>query len=290
MKKSYIYAGVAIFFWSTIALVSDLLLKTLDSMQVLAASSLFAFLFLLVLNAIKGNLPELKKLKIKDYLILFGLGGMGIFLYYFFLYYGMGLLQDPDKSFIINYLWPLATVIFACIILKEKFTFLKGAAILLSFGGVVLTTTGGSLAMSSTQLVGALFCVLAATAYGLFSVLNKRCNYNNYIAMMFFYLATFLISGIYLLIQGNLPALDLWQTLGLAYNGICTYAIAYTLWAVALATGDTAKISNLAYITPFLSMVWTGLYYQKLPNLFSILGLICIVAGILIQNIKKKSR
>ncbi len=288
MKKSYIYASITIFIWSTIALVSDLLLQTMDSMQVLAISSLFAFLFLLMLNAIKGNLKILKKFKLRDYLILFGLGAMGIFLYYFLLYYGMELLQDPDKAFIINYLWPLATVLFACVILKEKFTALKGLAILLSFFGVMLTTTGGSLAMNNTQLIGALFCVLAATAYGLFSVLNKRCNYDNYIAMMFFYLATFLISGVYLLMRGEPISLTLWQGLGLAYNGICTYAIAYTLWAVALAFGDTAKISNLAYMTPFLSMVWTGLYYQRLPNLFSILGLICIVAGILIQNIKIK--
>lgn len=288
MKKSYVYAGITIFIWSTIALVSDLLLKTMDSMQVLAISSLFAFLFLLILNAAKGNLKELKTLKIKDYLILLGLGSMGIFLYYFFLYFGMELLQDPDKSFIINYLWPLATVLFACILLKEKFTTLKGVAILLSFFGVALTTTGGSLTMNKTQLLGAVFCVLAATAYGLFSVLNKRCNYNNYLAMMFFYLATFLISGIYLWLQGEPLSLNVWQVLGLAYNGICTFAIAYTLWAVALAAGDTAKISNLAYMTPFLSMVWTGLYYQKPPNLFSILGLICIVAGILIQNIKIK--
>lgn len=288
MKKSYIYASITIFIWSTIALVSDLLLKALSSMQVLAVSSLFAFLFLLALNAIKGNLKELKTMKPKDYLILLGLGAMGIFLYYFFFYFGMERLQDPDKSFIINYLWPLATVLFACVILKEKFTALKGIAILLSFFGVVLTTTGGSLSMSGTQMIGALFCILAATAYGLFSVLNKRCNYNNYIAMMFFYFATFLISGAYLLVQGEPISLSGWQGLGLAYNGICTYAIAYTFWAVALATGDTAKISNLAYMTPFLSMVWTGLYYQKLPDLFSILGLICIVGGILIQNIKIK--
>ena len=142
--------------------------------------------------------------------------------------------------------------------------------------------------MHQDQLFGALFCVLAATSYGLFSVLNKRCNYNNYIAMMFFYLVTFLISGVYLMIAGKPLSLDLLEMVGLAWNGIFTYAIAYTFWAVALATGDTAKISNLAYITPFLAMVWTGLYYQKLPSLFSILGLICIVAGILIQNIKIK--
>lgn len=290
MKKSYIYAGIAIFLWSTISLVSDLLLKTMDRMQVLAVSSLFAFLFLLILNIIKGNLPKIRKLKIKDVLILFGLGAMGIFLYYFFLYFGMERLQDPDKAFIINYLWPLATVLFACILLKEQFTLLKGAAILLSFGGVALTTGGGSLALGQTQLIGAIFCILAATVYGLFSVLNKRCNYDNYIAMMFFYLITFLISGGYLLIAGEPLSLHLFEVVGLAWNGIFTYAIAYTFWAVALATGDTSKISNLAYCTPFLAMVWTGLYYQKLPDLFSVLGLICIVAGIFIQNIKKPQR
>ena len=105
MKKSYIYAGIAILLWSTIATISKLLLGTMDSMQVLAISSLFAFLFLLILNIIKGTLKELKNLKIKDYLFIAGLGLLGIFGYNVLLYFGMERLEG-GKAFIISGRWP----------------------------------------------------------------------------------------------------------------------------------------------------------------------------------------
>ncbi len=287
MKKSYILAGIAILFWSTIATVSKLLLGTMDSMQVLAVSSLFAFLFLLILNIIKGNLKELKKLKVTDYLIIAGIGILGIFGYNLFLYLGMERLEG-GKAFIINYLWPLATVVFACIILKEKFTFRKLLAVLLSFAGVIAVTSGGSLSLGGDQWLGALFCISAALVYGLFSVLNKQRNYNNYISMMLYYLVAFLVSAAYLLVAGRPFSMDLPQTLGLLWNGVFTYAIAYTFWAEALAGGDTAKISNLAYATPFISLIWTTLILKEPFNPFSLLGLLLIVGGILIQNIKFK--
>jgi drug/metabolite transporter (DMT)-like permease len=52
---------------------------------------------------------------------------------------------------------------------------------------------------------------------------------------------------------------------------------------MALALGSTAKISNLAYITPFLSLVWTFFILGEPIEPMSILGLSIIVAGILIQ-------
>ena len=285
MKKSYAYAGIAILLWSTIATISKLLLGSMDSMQVLAVSSLFAFLFLLILNIIKGNLKELKKLKPVDLLIIAGIGILGIFGYNLFLYLGMERM-DGGTAFIINYLWPLATVIFACILLKERFTVRKLLAILLSFGGVIAVTTGGT--PGKDQVVGAIFCICAALVYGLFSILNKKRNYNNYISMMLYYFVAFLVAAVYLLIRQTPIALDLPQTLGLLWNGVFTYAIAYTLWAEALAGGDTAKISNLAYATPFISLIWTTLILKEPFNPFSLLGLLLIVGGILIQNINIK--
>ena len=47
--------------------------------------------------------------------------------------------------------------------------------------------------------------------------------------------------------------------------------------------GNTAKISNLAYITPFLSMVCARVVLGEPIRLYSVLGLTVIVGGILIQ-------
>ena len=68
MKKQYLYAGISIILWSTTATVTKLLLGSINSIQILLISSFFAFLFLLIINIIKGNLKELKNYKIKDYI------------------------------------------------------------------------------------------------------------------------------------------------------------------------------------------------------------------------------
>lgn len=144
MKKEYIYAGISILLWSTTATVTKLLLGTLSSMQILAVSSLFAFIFLLIVNVIKGNLKELKSYTLKDYLQLSGIGILGVFLYRLFLNIGTDILQ-ASQAFIINYLWPIMIVLFACIILKEKMTSRKLIAIILSFIGVIIVTADGNL-------------------------------------------------------------------------------------------------------------------------------------------------
>ena len=52
---------------------------------------------------------------------------------------------------------------------------------------------------------------------------------------------------------------------------------------MAIESGDTAKISNLAYITPVLSMVWTSLILKETITIQSVIGLAVILLGILIQ-------
>lgn len=293
MKKEYIYAGISIFFWSTTATVTKLLLSNLNSMQILLIGSLFAFLFLLIINLIKGNLKEIKKYRVKDFIQIAIIGILGTFLYNLFLYLGIDTLE-ASQAFIINYLWPIMTVIFACIILKEKMTLRKFIAIILSFIGVIIVTANGSLLkIDNTSIIGATYCILAAISYGLFSVLNKQKIYNKFVSMMLFYLVSFIISLIYVLVSKNTFTLKIPQLAGLIWIGICTSATAFTCWALALEKGDTAKISNLAYITPFLSIIWTYLILKEQLSIYSIIGLIVIVIGIFIQlkdkNIKTKN-
>ena len=288
MKKEYLYAGVSIFFWSTTATVAKLLLGTLNSMQIMAVSSLFAFAFLFFANLIKGSLKKLREYKLSDYLWLFGLGMLGIFAYHLFLYIGIDKM-DASQAFIINYLWPIMTVVFACIILKEKLTPRKAIAIVLSFVGVVAVTSNGNLlSIGHETLVGSVYCVIAAVAYGLFSVLDKKKGYDKSIAMMFYYFFTCAVSFVYVFLANDTFTLTLGETAGMLWNGIFTTAIAYTSWAMALDGGDTAKISNLAYITPFLSLVWTTFILKEEFKPWSVVGLVIIVLGIFIQLKDKK--
>ena len=288
MKKTYFYAGVSILFWSSLATVSKLLLGTMNSYQVLCVSALFAAVALLIVNIFTKRLHLLKAYKLKDYITIILIGLPGTFFYYVFLYAGTDKML-ASQAFIINYLWPIMSVVFACILLKERFTARKAIAIGMSFLGVI-TVAGGELThFSLDTLLGMLFCIGAAVSYGSFTALNQKWHYDKQISMMIAFLASFLLSLVINIAMGTDMSLNLLQTVGLGWNGIFVMAIATVTWALALDSGKTAKVSNLAYITPFLSLVWTFLFLKEPINPWSVVGLIIIVLGIFIQLKDKKT-
>ena len=288
MKKTYLYAASAIFCWSTVATVVKLLLGSFNSMQILSVSTLFAFLALLAVNIISGNIKNLKKYKAKDFLISVLIGLPGTFFYYIFYYAGTSKMA-ASQAFIINYLWPIMSIVFACIILGERLTPRKCIAVVLSFFGVVVVSSKGIFSNSNGIVLGAVLCFLGAVSYGVFTALNQKFHYEKRLSMMINYAVTFVLTTIINVSGGNLPQLAPIQVLGFAWNGAATMAIAGTAWMLALESGKTAKISNLAYITPFLSLVWTRLVLKEPIAPLSLIGLGLIVLGIFIQLKDKKS-
>ena len=286
MKRTYCLAAVAILFWSSVATVTKLLMTDLSSVQVLAVSAGFAALFLLILNACTGRLRLLRSYRPRDYLRTVLIGLPGTFFYYMFYYAGASMLP-ASQAFIINYLWPIMSVVFACLLLGERLTLRRTLAILLSFLGVMIVMGGGLLG-GEFSLLGSLLCVLGAVSYGVYTALNQRYPSDKMLSMMFYYGTAFVLSTLVLLVMGDLPRITLPVTLGLAYNGVLTMAVANTAWLSALSSGKTAKVSNLAYITPFLSLVWTAIFLREEITLTSVLGLITIVLGILLQLKKDK--
>lgn len=287
MKKSYLYAGISIFCWSTLATTSKLMLNKLDSIQLLWINSLIAGVFLAILNLFNGNFRACKDYKIKDYLIMAGAGLPGTFFYYIFYYSGTDLMP-ASQAFIINYLWPIMSVLFACIILKEKLTLKKMVAILISFIGVGIVIGGALKGFDQKTLLGAMYCILGAVSYGVFTALNKKVKYHKMLTLMVSYFTTFIITTVINSVNGALFMPQLGQMAGFLWNGIFTVAIADSFWALALEKGKTAKISNLAYITPFLSSVWTSVFLKEKITTNSIIGLVVIVLGIFIQLKDKK--
>ena len=282
MKKTYLYAFTSIFCWSTVATVTKLLLGSLNSLQVLWVSSFFAAVFLLGAIIIGGNLKKLKNYSFKDYVKMALICLPGTFLYYMF-YYGGADRLPASQAFIVNYMWPVMCVVFACIILKEKVTVKKCLAMITSFIGVCVVAGGELTAMNTESVMGIVLCLLGAMSYGVFTSLNQKYSYEKPIAMMISYFVTFFLTTIINLANGDLFVPTIGQLGGFAWNGMFTMAVANTLWVLALKSGSTARVSNLAYITPFVSLIWTSLILDESIKITSVLGLVIIVSGILIQ-------
>lgn len=287
MKKPYLLAAISIFIWSTVPVISKNLLGNFSSLQIVCASALFAALFLIILNIANGNIKKLKEYKAKDFITTILIGLPGTFFYYVFLYLGTDKML-ASQAFIINYLWPIMSIVFACVILKEKMTAKGIIAVIMSFIGVIIVTGDDILHFDSNTLFGAFFCILGAISYGLFTALNKKFAYTKSVSMMISYSATFIFTFFIILLTDDLFTLNFYQTLGIFWNGVFSYAIGTTLWTIALDKGNTSKISNFAYVTPFLALVWTAIFLREPIKPTSIIGLIVIVSGILLQLNSKK--
>ena len=282
MKKSYFYAGVSIFCWSTVATTCKLLLGEINSAQLLWMNSLIAGLFLLIVNICNGNFRIHRQYKIKDYLIMAAIGLPGTFFYYIFYYSGTDILP-ASQAFVINYLWPIMSVLFACIILRERLTLRKIVAIIISFLGVAIVIGNSIKGFDTKTLLGAIYCILGAVSYGVFTALNQKMNYNKTMTLMVSYFATFIITTVMNYINSDLFLAKFGQMAGFLWNGIFAVAIANLCWVTALKKGETAKISNLAYITPFVSSVWTAVFLKEKTTVNLIAGLLVIILGIFIQ-------
>ena len=285
MKKNYIYAIATVMIWATMATVVKMMLFDIPNLEALSISSIFAFLFLLLMNIKTGVIKEMKKYSLKDYVIMSGLGFIGLFVYSALYYYGLAQLSSQEAC-IVNYLWPIMLVVFSCIILKEKLTFMKAFAMLCSFVGIVILSTGSAGNGAGNAMLGIGSCIIAAACYGLFSVLNKKADYNQNIAMMIIWLVVAVCAMVLGLFTENWVPIRGTQWIGMLWLGVVIDAVAYLLWALALkGTENTAKIANLAYLTPFLSLIVSAVVLKEAIELRAFIALVFIIGGILLQSL-----
>ena len=161
--------------------------------------------------------------------------------------------------------------------------------------GVIIVISKDLVSFDTGMLLGALCCALGAVSYGLFTALIRKSGYDKSLSLMFSYFVTFFITGSVLLVSGGMPQPSWGQLWGLAWNGAATMGLANTMWMLALSCKDTAKISNLAYVTPALSLVWLAIFVEKDGiSPLCIVGLGVILVGIFVPILyemwrKKKS-
>ncbi len=108
---------------------------------------------------------------------------------------------------------------------------------------------------------------------------------------MFIYFVTalvFITPTLFLFSSLKNPSLHIW--LWLLLNGFLVNGISYIFWFKALEYGDTSVTSNALYLTPFLSLVYIALFLGEKILLSSVVGLVIIVIGIILQSVNLRQR
>ncbi len=284
---AYFNLSLCILLWASIPVVTKKILVELDNLQILFHSTILSALVLGGLVIFQKKIKDLMKYTIKEYIIMLLLGFLGNYLYYVLLY---GALEKTTASegFILVYTWPILVLILSFVILKEEVTVKKLVGVIISFLGIIIITTKGDLVgFNLTNLSGDILALGGALVFALFSVLGKKYNFDKIISVFIYFLSAliFLIPTVSTYSQFVWPSSKVMPWI--IYNGIFVNGVSYIFWFKALENGETHIISNLLYLTPFISLIYISIFLNEKILISSIIGLVIIVCGILLQYLKK---
>lgn len=283
-KISYLYISLTVLFWGSTAAVGKLLLTNLNNFQLLFFISLFGTISLFIIVLIQKKIEIIKTYNLRDYCYFALMGFIGVFLYHALLFAGL-LVAPASEVFIVNYTWPIWVVVFAVIIMKEKLNYKKILAVIICFiGAYVVVTHGDFFNFSGININGDLFALAGAISYGLFSVMGQRYNYEVFTSMMFYFGFSFIYTLIFTVAFSTIPIVTSYEIIGLIWMGVFATGLAFAFWFLAIKHGDIIEMSNIVFVTPFISLIYIYFLLGEEILLFSVIGLIIIILGIFLNN------
>jgi drug/metabolite transporter (DMT)-like permease len=96
---------------------------------------------------------------------------------------------------------------------------------------------------------------------------------------------------VFYLLASNPKEVNLYGLLGAAYVGLFEMGITFVLWLSALKLSEnTAKVGNLIFLSPFLSLVFIRLFVGEEILMSTLVGLVLIITGLIVQQIKRAKR
>ena len=288
-RQATLFGLSAVLLWSTIATAFKLSLKHLSPIELLLFAGSFSTLLLGVILVAQGKLKQIFQCSRGEILLSLGLGFLNPFLYYLVLLEAYDLLPAQQAQ-PLNYTWAITLSLLSVPLLKQKVSWQQWLALIISYCGVlVISTEGKPFSLEFTDPFGVLLALGSTVIWALYWIFNTRDKRDPVVGLFINFLCSFpIVLGYYLLTcELRWPAFE--GLLGAAYVGTFEMGACFVLWLMALKkTANTARISNLIFISPFLSLIFISLLVGETILPATLFGLVLIIAGLLCQQLGKK--
>ncbi len=291
-RKAYLFTLLAILFWGGAASAFKTALVHISPITLLSLSSVISLLVITVLLISTDKARQLFKLPAKQWIYLLILGAINPFLYYIILFEAYDRLPG-QVAMSLNYLWPVMLALLSVPILKHTLSRLSLLSILLSFVGAIIIATAGNLSgWGKLDTLGLILVLSSTVVWASYWLLSTRLKADATIKLFIGFLSGSLLSVIYAQINDQLfIGLDNIPWLSVMYVGIFEMGITFFIWLSALQlTNNTARLANLIYLTPFVSLMLLAFLRNESIYITTIIGLIVIIAGILAQQYWRPGR
>ena len=284
-KQAYLYGLVTVILWSTVGSACKVSLRYITPAELVFYSSVTSCLVLLVVLCVQRKVQLIGQMRGGDWGLSLRLGMLNPFLYYLILFEAYNLLPAQQAQ-PINYTWAITLSLLSVPLLGQKLSSRQLLAICTSYCGVLIISTGGNLlSLEFDSPLGVGLALLSTLFWALYWIYNTRDRRDPTAGLfMNFLMATPWIC-IYLMTTEGLRVPD-WRGLaGAVYLGFFEMGLSFLFWLMAMKlTDNTARIANLIFLAPILSLVFIGLVVGEEIRLATVLGLVFILVGLFVQK------
>ena len=284
-SKAYLFAGISIFFWSTVASAFKLSLRHLEPIQLVLYSTFFSICVLFFLVVYQGKLNLVKNYTRADLKKCLLLGFLNPCLYYIILFKGYDALP-AQEAMVINFSWPVMLVILSIPILKQTIDIKSFLSIIVCYFGVVIIATNGNISSLQFENPFGVFLMLSSTViWSLFWLFNTKNSHDSMVSLflIFVFSFPFILGFVVLTNSFVIPSIE--GVIGSIYIGFFEMGICLVLWQSALKISTTvSRIASLVFITPFLSLIILYFILGERILLSTVAGILLICGGLILQK------
>ncbi len=290
-KQAMLYGLATVLLWSTVATAFKLALRELAPVEMLLIACTSSVLVIAIILMIQGRWHQVFSLSRRQYAQSFGMGLINPCLYYFVLFGAFDRLPAQEAQ-PLNYTWALVLAYLSVPFLGQRLRKTDILAGLVCYAGVVVIATRGAVtSLTFSDPLGVSLAIGSTVIWASYWILATRDTRDPVVGLFLNFLfglpVIALICG---LTEGfSLPGPGTFAAA--VYVGVFEMGVAFVLWSYAMKKAEnTSRVSNLIFISPFLSLVF--IYFilgeQILPSTY--IGLVLIVAGLWLQQKKVRVR
>jgi len=279
-RQAMLLGALAVLCWSTVATAFKLSLQYLTPFQLLTAATITSIAVLSIAVTVERQWGALVGSFRKSPALFLLLGTINPCVYYAVLFQAYDLLPAQQAQ-PLNYTWGLMLSLLAVPFLNQKLQRADLIALLLGYiGVVVISTRGDVLALDFESPLGVALALFSTLLWALYWIFNTRSTAPPTVGL----LINFLVSlPLVVLLTALTDGFDMpWQgVLGAVYVGIFEMGIAFMLWLGAMKKAThTSRVSNLIFLSPFLSLVFISQILGEEIHPSTFVGLVLIVAAV----------
>jgi drug/metabolite transporter (DMT)-like permease len=284
-KKAIFLALLTVAIWSTVASAFKLTLKHFTSELMVFYSSFFSVFVIGTISVLKNT--SVFQIKPKELFFSAFAGFFNPFLYYLILLEAYDKLPAQSAQ-AINYTWGITLAIMSFIFLGHKPLKRDYAAIFVCYSGVLVIGSKGDFSfIEKTELAGVVLALASTVIWASYWIINTKDAMIAQIRLFWNFFFGFIYTGIYILVFETFY-FSFKGILGSLYIGVFEMGISFFLWLTAMKlTSNASRISNFIYFSPVISLFFINFFVGERILDSTIIGLFLIIAGLMIQNIKR---